>query len=650
MVKGLISRRASNRIPFQAEITIQFHMDGNESVIAQATNLSIEGVRFFLPKGKIKLAPDDLIDLVFNLQPRGYLEVKGEICYFSNAFDSEQNPVVYYGVRFLDLSEETQNFISNYCNEQTEDPTEKIESPSDSAPLTSHQVLTDDRATKVEIDTLKSPESNLISSAEIHAAASSLGLTPIEDVPSNVDDHISSSSEDGADDEVNPYRSLSQDLIDHLISSINIKSPNMAVLQKESTGNPINSVIDVNSFIQQSVHIETAQNSSGLTQDTEISVGEPEFQRPAIDSTIAGNLEKVNPEVIIESPAPVTENIVSTQNKPGESEIDIAQSLFAGFLAQTQNKEGSIFDSSPKIPSFSFDISETATETQSNNLTNTANPNLIDMVFGPLKSNQESPVPSATPVEEPKVSLNAEKFEASEPTGETGNSKNSVNPVMSDPNINLFSKAAAPVMEKVIEPHKAEEPIEKKWEQPVSKISQPIQQPVIPPNIPNQSAVGNNQPMINSINKNSSSACMDQRMIDQIIQSLIGNSPKPGPNPAPAPAPSTQALLNEEISPESLKVILQFDGGKKLQSSLERLYFGGIIVRIKQEILKNSSVSISIQNKEVPIVELIGVCANCEFTPQNAEFQAEFFFKGLNSMHMETLKTLIVKLQGFRSN
>ncbi|HOL09430.1 MAG TPA: PilZ domain-containing protein [Bacillota bacterium] len=114
MIKGIISRRASQRIPFQAEITIQFYVENSEPVVAQTTNISLEGLRFFVPKGLIKLAPEDSIELVFNIGD-SQIEVKGEVCYFANAFDNEHKPVVYYGIKFTELSAETWKTINDYC-------------------------------------------------------------------------------------------------------------------------------------------------------------------------------------------------------------------------------------------------------------------------------------------------------------------------------------------------------------------------------------------------------------------------------------------------------------------------------------------------------------------------------------------------------
>ena len=115
MLKGLIGRRVSERVPFGAELNIKFELEGKEPILAVAANISPGGLQFTVAKGKIKLQPEDAIELLFHLPKKGDTIINGEICYFSNTSDAFNNPQVCYGVKFLNLDLDTWNSINEYC-------------------------------------------------------------------------------------------------------------------------------------------------------------------------------------------------------------------------------------------------------------------------------------------------------------------------------------------------------------------------------------------------------------------------------------------------------------------------------------------------------------------------------------------------------
>lgn len=662
MVKGFISRRASQRIPFEAEITIQFNMDGKEGVTAQATNLSPEGVRFYLPKGKIKLAPDDTIELVFKLSPKGEVEVKGEVCYFSNAFDGEQKPVVYYGVKFIDLTQETSELIISFCQEQTIDEetdqlAEETIAPAESIADNPVQEVISEAEPNIQskIDEI------LISNSEIQSAAAATEVLsePVSDKvtipePLNIDNELQTQS----DDNTNPYRTLSQDLIDHLISTLNSQQPASTAKTEMSETKPESK-------------ISPTQNDKPENHEINLSSAGTEVET------------KVETEIKTEVHSETQPKGSDTSN-PLEDEL--SQSLFG---TSPSNNLGELNSSSPldsnKLPSFSFDANEN-NSLKSDFLTS-VDQSLIDMVFGPAPS--ATPVDNANSQEEaftdetqnisttsepetvteksvepavvldndlektltvsPDINISAPKIEepvAPLPSMSDINQSNSAQnfSVPTEPKVTQEPKIIQePVSVKQPEFQPKPEPVFEPKEVKSSYNSTPIEQPK---SSFNQPANTSNQSFFGSFNNNSSAVSMDQRMIDQIIQSLTGgNNSKPSPSPSPA---STQAKGNETY--DNVTVSLELENGKQYNSSLERLYFGGIITRLKSELPKNANTKIKILNNQQVLIEITGVCANCEYIAASAEYQAEFFFKGLNSNHMDTLKSLIIKLQGIRNN
>lgn len=115
MLKGFFYRRATEDSASGTDVSIRFEINSKESILAKTTNLSSEGIQFILPRGKIILVPDERILLILNHPEHGEFKIQSEVYYFCNTTDNENNLVVCYGVKFIELSPATWDMVQDYC-------------------------------------------------------------------------------------------------------------------------------------------------------------------------------------------------------------------------------------------------------------------------------------------------------------------------------------------------------------------------------------------------------------------------------------------------------------------------------------------------------------------------------------------------------
>lgn len=114
MSKEIMDRRVTQRIPFETEVTIHFS-DGKPDIKAVAANISVGGMQFVLPKGAVKLPPEEVITLSFHLPDHTQISIRGEVCRFSNSLDHNRKPVVSYAVKFQEVSQNIWNYVYDFC-------------------------------------------------------------------------------------------------------------------------------------------------------------------------------------------------------------------------------------------------------------------------------------------------------------------------------------------------------------------------------------------------------------------------------------------------------------------------------------------------------------------------------------------------------
>jgi hypothetical protein len=119
MLRGVVDRRIGQRVPFHAELKINFEHNGVELEQAIASNISAGGIEFYIPADNFELKYGDTIEFCFNLPLLGTTLVKGEVRHLRQGVDLFQRPALFCGVKFLDLSLETWNSITQYCSSKT---------------------------------------------------------------------------------------------------------------------------------------------------------------------------------------------------------------------------------------------------------------------------------------------------------------------------------------------------------------------------------------------------------------------------------------------------------------------------------------------------------------------------------------------------
>lgn len=126
MLKGSIERRLDQRIPCQGELIIKFERNGNKTVTGTATNISPGGLEFSVPWGSSAAYVGEMVQLVFDLPDQGRVEVRGQIRHERSAANAGDNPMLMYGVKFLDLSEESWSRIVAFCQESGADVNDRF--------------------------------------------------------------------------------------------------------------------------------------------------------------------------------------------------------------------------------------------------------------------------------------------------------------------------------------------------------------------------------------------------------------------------------------------------------------------------------------------------------------------------------------------
>jgi hypothetical protein len=115
MLKGYFYRRASEEEPTEFEINIRFEINSKESILAKTSSLNSEGLYFFLPRSKVILVPDERVLLMLELPERGQFKIQTEVNYFCNITDPDDNPMVCYGIKFMDISHTVWQMIHDFC-------------------------------------------------------------------------------------------------------------------------------------------------------------------------------------------------------------------------------------------------------------------------------------------------------------------------------------------------------------------------------------------------------------------------------------------------------------------------------------------------------------------------------------------------------
>jgi len=519
MVKGYICRRKSQRIPFQSEISIQFNATEKGTITATTANISADGMRFYLPKGQLRLAPEDRVELIFNLTPKKTLEIKSEICYFTCDIDDNRQPVVYYGVKFINITHADWEHINAFCQARLED--------SEASPESENETENEpENKTETEVASPQEPSGATI--AEIMASSDLI-------------------------DKNNPYRILSQDLIDQIFNLVQDKKPKKAKSQPP---------------------VETIKPDVKIQPDQKATKPEPKAKES--DSVKYSDLNL--------NLKPLGEEI---KESPLNYEIS-----FETFPVPSKNNNSEI----------------------SGNFLPTSESSLIELVFNPTPD---------------------QKATAPEPAAE-----NSRPPIMNPKPIPAEIPKTDPTVK---EPQPAKGDGSKITEiQPSPAMNHPAE--------PTRQTVGTdktdkNENPFNSIGQKLSSVIMDQRMIDQIVQNLVPKQSTERQIKIAKNIPSTVDNTPNRNHVISLQAILTFNTAKKFVCEVERIYFGGIIVRLPEEIPGNTFVTIDINGKTASLSGVSGICASCEYDRAATNYQVEFFFKGLNTSHMEILKKIILTIQ-----
>lgn len=114
MIRGIVDRRLSKRVHTDLAIHLEYNGIGLEEAIA--SNISSGGMELYLPAETVEFKTGTIIDFCFNLSNTGTTIVKGQVRHQRKGTDQYQNNVVFYGIKFLDLSLPTWNSITEYCN------------------------------------------------------------------------------------------------------------------------------------------------------------------------------------------------------------------------------------------------------------------------------------------------------------------------------------------------------------------------------------------------------------------------------------------------------------------------------------------------------------------------------------------------------
>ena len=115
MLTGFVERQPSQREQFQADLTVRFEKDQQKIAMAKAIYINAQGFQFRLPWG-IELVPEGgRLEIGFNLPLSGTVRIAGELRLLRYGIDTDLSRVIYYEIRFIDLSPEKWHEILDYC-------------------------------------------------------------------------------------------------------------------------------------------------------------------------------------------------------------------------------------------------------------------------------------------------------------------------------------------------------------------------------------------------------------------------------------------------------------------------------------------------------------------------------------------------------
>lgn len=120
MLVGVVERRLTRRVPPKTEFMINFERNGQQTALATVNDISAGGIYFFVPWGTEVAQPGEIAEFVFNLPNIGETRIRGAIRQLRFGVDLDQNRIVYYGARFIDLPFELWNSLVDFCQAANE--------------------------------------------------------------------------------------------------------------------------------------------------------------------------------------------------------------------------------------------------------------------------------------------------------------------------------------------------------------------------------------------------------------------------------------------------------------------------------------------------------------------------------------------------
>ncbi len=115
MIRGIVERRIGPRVACSPSLKIRLARSGEPQIIATGSNISPGGLEFYVPFGACDLCPGELVRFQFDLPELGNAVIQGEVRHVRYVVDRASGPNNYFGVKFLDLTHQTRECISDYC-------------------------------------------------------------------------------------------------------------------------------------------------------------------------------------------------------------------------------------------------------------------------------------------------------------------------------------------------------------------------------------------------------------------------------------------------------------------------------------------------------------------------------------------------------
>jgi hypothetical protein len=115
MIQGIVERRIGPRVACRPSLKIRLARSGEPPVTATGSNISPGGLEFYVPFGACDLCPGEMVRFQFDLPELGSAVIQGEVRHVRYCTDSRRHAVNYFGVKFLDLTHQARERISDYC-------------------------------------------------------------------------------------------------------------------------------------------------------------------------------------------------------------------------------------------------------------------------------------------------------------------------------------------------------------------------------------------------------------------------------------------------------------------------------------------------------------------------------------------------------